>query len=153
MVFDITSLLKKQQLEWWNHALWCSKNHEANFHLGDAYLISFLSKMRIVKPNREFWRLDIIMLVKCLAQCLTCSKWLVYFASFCVWKHLVNAGVWISVIVPRAQGGISQEWRQIWKTWGWTQREKSIWNNLQMFFNVWAGSTQGKKLAKSCFFL
>lgn len=128
------------------------KNHEAKFHLGDAYLISFLSKMRIAKPNRELWRLDIVMLVKRLARCLACSKWLVYFASCCVWKHLVNADVGISVIVPRAQGGISQEGRQIWKTWGWTQREKLIRDHLQMFFNVWAESTQGKKLAKSCFF-
>ena len=27
------------------------------------------------------------MLVKSLAQCLACGKWLVYFASYCVWKH------------------------------------------------------------------
>lgn len=128
------------------------KNHGANFHLGDAYLISFLSKMRIVKPNRELWRLDIVMLVKRLAQCLACSKWLVYFASCCVWKHLVNADVGISVIVPRAQGGISQEGRQIWKTWGWTQWEKLIWDHLQMFFNCLGWIYTRKEACKKLLF-
>lgn len=48
------------------------------------------------------------MLVKSLAQCLACGKWLVDFASYCVWKHFVNWCVNLSYC-STGQGGSSQE--------------------------------------------
>lgn len=70
--------------------------------LGDVYVIFFMCKMRIVKPNREFWRLDIATLVKCLAQFLACGKWLVRLL-LCV-KALCKCWYCISVSCSKVPG-------------------------------------------------